>query len=180
MAYSKPQLVCQDMAVSYQAVNIAQTDIDTAWLQFGLRHGTLEDLIGPNGIVFSTPPGGLRHGVHNDVRIPRATVAVTAASLSSGVVSSPSLQGNEPQIYSRPRRVDVGVIELEVSLSEYYAEAWPKASGGVGGPVRLVVPISIFANQGALPVLRFELYEEQGGAMTPADFDFWAHIYGSP
>jgi hypothetical protein len=43
-----------------------------------------------------------------------------------------------------------------------------------------VEPTAIYANQGATPALRFELFELVGGAFVPADFDFVAHIYGTP
>lgn len=179
MAYTKPQLVCQDQAVSFQSVNTLQTDLDTHWLNFTLRHGSVELSSGPFGVVIEPPPTR-RFGQHNDVRIPRASLAITGSALSTGMNASWASQSNEPSVCGRPRRVDVGVVEVEVSLSDFYAEAWPKASGGVGGAARLVVPISVFASQGATASLRFELYEEQGGVMTPTDFDFWAHVYGSP
>lgn len=179
MAYVKPQLLCQDEALSYQAVNTLQQDLDAHWLAFSLRHGTVELTSAGRGVFVPAPPT-TRYGCHNDVRIPRATLAITGATLSTGLNASWVAQSNEPSVCGRPRRVDVGVVELEVSLTEFYAEAWPKASGGVSGPARIVVPVSIFASQAAQGALRCELYEEQGGVMTPADFDFWAHVYGSP
>ena len=179
MAYVKPQLVCQDQAVSYQAINIIQNSLDANWLAFTLRHGAIETTNVGLGLLVRPPPS-TRYGQHNDVRIPRATVAITGSRLSTGINASWGFQNSEPGIVGPAQRVEVGVVEMEVGLSEFYAEAWPKASGGVSGPARIVVPVSIFPGQNAKSVLRFELYEEQGGVMTPTEYDFWAHIYGTP
>jgi hypothetical protein len=178
MAYVKPQLMCQDMPLTFQMVNLLQTNLEEGWLRFGRWHGTREYQVGSFGIA-TTPPPGLLYGAHNDKRIPRVTARAYGVSLSSGSISSPSFVSNVPGVLGQVTRQAVGVVDVRVFLTDYYAVCTPFGSG-LAGALRFVEPTAIYANQGATPALRFELFEMVGGAFVPADFDFVAHIYGTP
>lgn len=178
MAYVKPQFLCQDMPLTFQMVNILQDDLYEGWLQFAKWHGTREYQALNFGIA-ATPPPGLLYGAHNDKRIPRVTARTYGVSLSSGSISSPSLVATVPGVLGEVTRQDVGVIDVRVFLTDYYAVCTPFGST-LAGALRFVEPTAIYANQGATPALRFELFEMVSGAFVPADFDFVAHIYGTP
>lgn len=180
MAYVKPQFLCQDMPLTFEMVNVIQDCLYDEWLQLAKWHGTRETLTNSLGIGGVPPPPGLLYGAHNDKRIPRVTALVQAASLSSaGSLSSPSIFVGDPGILRQAVRVDVGVVEVDVALTEYFAECTPFGNG-LAGNLRIVTPSTIYGNQGATPCLRFELRELVAGAFVPADYDFVAHIYGTP
>lgn len=181
MSYVKPQFLVQDMPLTFQMVNVIQDDVYDGWLQFAKWHGTIEPRVNSFGIGGVPPPPGLVYGSHNDKRIPRATIYVNAATLNSGSVSSPSVLSSVPSILGPVLRQDVGVIDVAVNLTEYYAECAP--FGTSGGNLRIVVPTTIYPNQGATATLRFtclELASGLSGSFLETDFDFVAHIYGSP
>jgi hypothetical protein len=178
MAYVKPQFLCQDMPLTFEMVNVIQDDLYDEWLQFAKWHGTRETLTNSLGIGGVATPPGLLYGSHNDKRIPRATVLVQASALSP-VGAAPSFFVGEPSILKRVVRVDVGVVEADVALTEYFAECTPFGST-LAGALRIVTPTSIYGNQGAAPKLRFECRELVTGVFTLTDFDFVAHIYGTP
>lgn len=181
MAYVKPQFLVQDMPLTFQMVNVVQDDLFDGWLQFAKWHGTVESIINPFGIGGVTAPPGVAYGSHNDKRIPRATVRLNAATVSSGSVSSPVVVTSTPGVFGGALRQQVGVIDVLVNLTEYYADCTPFGDG-LAGNLRFVIPTSIYPNQGATAALRFELFElnATSGAFEPADFDFVAHIYGTP
>lgn len=189
MAYVKPQFLVQDMPLTYQMVNVIQDDLYDGWLQFSKWHGTLEPLVasiaglqGANvGGVVVQP--GLLFGGHNDKRIPRATVRVFMSSLSSGSISAPQIGTQVPGVIGGPvLRQGPGVADVRINLTEFYAECTPFGDS-LGGAMRIVVPTSIYPNQGAAGGLRFTCLELDGGttgSFVETDFDFVAHIYGTP
>lgn len=181
MAYVKPQFLVVDMPLTFQMVNVVQDSLFDGWLQFAKWHGTQEQLVNAFGIGGVPPAPGLAYGSHNDKRIPRATVRINASTLSSGSVSSPIVVTSTPGVFGGALRQQVGVVDVVVNLTEYYADCAPFGVG-LSGNLRFVIPTSIYANQGAAPALRFELFERNAtsGAFEPADFDFVAHIYGTP
>jgi hypothetical protein len=181
MAYVKPQFLVQDMPLTFQMVNVVQDSLFDGWLQFAKWHGTVEPLVNSFGIGGVSAPPGLTYGSHNDKRIPRASARIFASSLSSGFVSSPSVVTSTPGVFAGALRQQVGVIDVRVNLTEYYADCTPFGVG-LSGNLRFVIPTSLYPNQGATGALRFELFERNAtsGAFEPADFDFVAHIYGSP
>jgi hypothetical protein len=181
MAYTKPQMLCRDEALTYQAVNIVQDNQYEGWLQFAKWHGTQEYLTGPFGIGGVRPPPALLFGVHNDRRIPRAAVQFLAASFSSANVALPNPVSSSPEVLGQVTYQSTGVIDVVCNLTEYYAECTPFGVG-LSGNLRFVTPTSIFPSQGTRGSLRFELFELNGtsGAFEPADFDFVAFVYGAP
>ena len=182
MSYVKPQFLVQDEPLTFQMVNIIQDDLYDGWLQFAKWHGTQEPSVGPFGIGGVSPAPALLYGAHNDKRIPRATVRVFASTLSSGSVSSPQVVSSVPSIIDAVLRQQAGVVDVRVNLSEYYAECVPFGDG-LGGNLRIVVPTTIYPNQGAAGALRFTCLELDGGtsgSFVETDFDFVAHIYGTP
>ena len=182
MSYVKPQFLVQDMPLTFQMVNVIQDDLYDGWLQFAKWHGTQEYLTIPGGIpVGLAVPPALLYGAHNDKRIPRAAIRVYGSSLS-GSVSSPSVLTSVPNVFGRVLRQGVGVFDVEVNLSEYFADAVPFGVG-LGGNLRIVTPTTIYPNQGAAGALRFTCLELDGGtsgSFVETDFDFVAHIYGTP
>lgn len=181
MSYVKPQFLVQDMPLTFQMVNVVQDDLYDGWLQFAKWHGTQEYLANSFGITGAPPAPGLVYGSHNDKRIPRATIYVNATTLNSGSVSSPSVLTSVPSIFGPVLRQETGVVDVVVNLSEYYAECTP--FGESGGNMRIVVPTSIYPSQGATAALRFtclELASGLSGSFLETDFDFVAHIYGTP
>ena len=182
MAYVKPQFLVQDMPLTFQMVNVIQDSLYDGWLQFAKWHGTQEYLTFGGAGIGVTPPAGTLYGAHNDKRIPRATVAVSASTVTSGSFSSPSVLTSVPGVIGRVLRQGVGVVDVEVLLTEYYAECTPFGDS-LGGAMRIVVPTSIYPNQGATAALRFTCLELDGGttgSFVETDFDFVAHIYGTP
>lgn len=186
MPYVKPQMVCQDMPVTFQQVNTAQDNLTEEWLQLTLRHGWEEQFQVPAaakaavGVVISTPRLTRRYGQHNDARIPRMMVRVSAAAIGA-TASSVVVVTGEPGILDTPARLSTGVFDFPVlGLAEFYAHCVP--FGTSTGFMRIVTPTSIFPSQGRA-VLRFELYQQDSGgvgAFLPAEFDFTAAIYGNP
>lgn len=182
MAYVKPQFLVQDMPLTFQMVNVVQDSLYDGWLQFAKWHGTQEHLANAFGITGVPPPPGLLYGSHNDKRIPRATIRVFASSLSSGNVSSPQVVSSVPNVIGAVLRQQTGVVDVIINLTEYYAECTPFGVG-LSGSQRIVTPTSIYPNQGAAGALRFTCLELDGGttgSFVEADFDFVAHIYGTP
>lgn len=181
MSYVKPQFLVQDEPLTFQMVNVVQDDLYDGWLQFAKWHGTQEYLTNSFGLTGAPPAPALVYGGHNDKRIPRATIYVNAATLNSGSVSSPSVLTSVPSIFGPVLRQETGVVDVVVNLSEYYAECTP--FGTSGGNLRIVVPTSIYPSQGATAALRFtclELASGLSGSFIETDFDFVAHIYGTP
>jgi len=182
MSYVKPQFLVQDMPLTFQMVNVIQDDLYDGWLQFAKWHGTQEPLVGPFGIGGPPVAPSLLYGAHNDKRIPRATIRVFASTLSSGSISSPQVVSSVPNVIGAVLRQAVGVVDVVVNLSEYFADAVPFGVG-LGGNLRIVAPTTIYPNQGAAGALRFTCLELDGGtsgSFVETDFDFVAHLYGTP
>lgn len=186
MPYVKPQLVCQDMPITFQQVNTAQDNLTEEWLQLTLRHGWEEQfpiptgIAGAGGVAISTRRLTRRYGQHHDARIPRVMARVSAAAIGS-TGASVVVQSGEPGILGAPVRLSTGVFDFPVlGLADFYAHCVP--FGTSTGAMRIVTPTSIFPSQGRA-VLRFELYQQDSGgvgAFLPAEFEFTAAIYGTP
>jgi hypothetical protein len=178
MPYVKPQLLCQDMPLTFQMVNLTQENLYEGWLQFAKWHGTAETGAGYGGITTPAPPGQ-RFGAHNDKRIPRAVVRVENLVVSVG--STPGVPfvvggGGEAGVIGPATRQGVGVLDVEVYLRDVHADCTP-FSDALASPQRFIIPTFIAAVSGS--VLRFESYELVSGSFVRSDFDFTAHVYGS-
>lgn len=179
MAYTKPQLLCQDMPLTFQMVNTIQGNLDNHWLLFSRWHGTRETSSGFGGVAVTPPPAYL-YGSHNDKRIPRVVISVSNLVVSTGVAQTqPTVVRGMAGIIGPTQYQGAGVLDVTVYLTDYYAVCTPLGDG-LAGALRMVIPTSIYGSQGATPALRFESYEHDGTNFVPADFDFVAHIYGSP
>lgn len=181
MPYVKPQLLCQDMPLTFQMVNVIQDNLYDGWLQFAKWHGTAEQTNFNQVGIFSLPPPGQRYGSHNDKRIPRAALLVKGLTVTAGVAGVAPVvgSGGDVGVIGPSQRQGVGVLDVTVYLTDYYAICTP-FSDALASPQRLVVPTSLFGSQGVSPVLRLESYELVSGAFVRADYDFTAHIYGAP
>ena len=93
----------------------------------------------------SRSSAGAHLRAHNDKRIPRAAIRVYGSTLS-GSVSSPSVLTSVPNVFGRVLRQGVGVFDVEVNLSEYFADAVPFGVG-LGGNLRIVTPTTIYPNR---------------------------------
>ena len=170
------------MPLTFQMVNVIQDDLYDGWLQFAKWHGTQEYLTIPGGIPIGLAvPPALIYGAHNDKRIPRAAIRVYGSTLS-GSVSSPSVLTSVPNVFGRVLRQGVGVFDVEVNLSEYFADAVPFGVGLGGNLASLRPPPSTRTREPpARCVSRASSSTvEPAAASVETDFDFVAHIYGTP
>lgn len=180
MSYSKIPLVCQDYALTYQDVNKAQTNLDTAHDALTAQHGSgFAQTF--RGVTQPLTPMDVA-GRHNWPGICRAVAAVSPYG-SSVAISLSTVQPSNYVIRS-VTRLAAGAWLVEVNyLAVFYAHAVVGALDGNGNDItaraNFARCLSNFAS-GNVPIcVLVETRYLSSGTFVLGDMDFTLHIDGT-
>lgn len=171
MAYVKLFKTVPDVAIGYQTLNQAVSNVVDIYEDYGLRHGTVDP---PPNVGLGPFPWTV-YGQHNDNNIPRTVARVVPSNVAGAIV--PSFAWNQGGGLGEVSRFSTGIYVFEVRGLERF---WAKVEAEQVGS-EVLWPSWRYEWAGtASSVLYVYLRYLTGGSFEYADYNFNVTLFGEP